>query len=200
MAHRRVAAAALAAAAVAAGDCRFARSYTCAQFQSNESALQAFLDQVAAAEGAGFHQPGVGYEPNTAFTYDGHPLNYTDGTLAGDVHDFSAASKESLHLGVLARAVAGDRRALLFAGGLANVVSLLTRKIATYEGFNATYPGYGCHLPWVAIAPTGIAPNPDWVGRVPGLDNGEMAWSVFAVAVALEGAGGQEDLARRYRA
>ena len=45
---------------------------------------------------------GVSFDLNTGFTYDGHMLNYTSGTLlAGGLHNFSAPSKESLHLALL---------------------------------------------------------------------------------------------------
>jgi len=80
---RALTAAAAAAAALGAGvRCRFALDFDCPALSTNESARQQFLQLVMAAEGAGFHQPGVGYDAETAFTFDGHPLNYTDGTLS----------------------------------------------------------------------------------------------------------------------
>jgi hypothetical protein len=172
-------------------DCKFAGIFTCTQFQSNQSALAAFMDAAVYWEGRGFHAAGVGYEPNTAFTYDGHPLNQSTGELYGTPHLFSAASKESIHVGLLALAVAGDTRALVFAGGLSAALELLTKKITTYEAFNATSPGYGCFLPWVAVSAAGIQATSDWSNpwRTPALDNGELVWSVLAAAYALRQAG-----------
>lgn len=69
-------------------------------------------------------------------------------------------------------------------------VDLLSRKIATYEHFNATFPGFGGkrHLtslqqsltshfegfmPWVVIVSDGVEPDaPFWSSQVPALDNG----------------------------
>lgn len=170
-----------------------------------------------AAESAGFHQPGIGYDAATGYTYDGHPLDVENGTLWGQPHLFSAPSKESVHLGMLALAVSGNHLASIFVGGLSNALDLLSRKMVGYQTFNATYPGYGCFMPWVSVPysppppqfaskhssspfnsaqqAAGIAPLSGWTQpyRVPGLDNGEMAWSVFAVAHALQqGAAGRE--------
>lgn len=203
---------AAAAFSIAAARCRFALDFTCADFLSNATATQSFMQSVMAAEGAGFHQPGIGYDAATGYTYDGHPLNVENGTLWGQPHLFSAPSKESVHLGMLALAVSGNTLATTFVGGLSNALNLLALKMAGYQAFNATYPGYGCFFPWVSVpysppppqfanssalqrpaasqqaAAAGIAPLSGWTQpyRLPGLDNGEMAWSVFAVAHALQ--------------
>jgi hypothetical protein len=58
---------------------------------------------------------GVSFDLNTGFTYDGHMLNYTSGTLlAGGLHNFSAPSKESLHLALLTLALDGNPFATIF--------------------------------------------------------------------------------------
>lgn len=57
-----------------------------------------------------FHRDGVGYNWMSGLTYDGHGVNFTSGELAEPVHNFSAASKESVHLSLLALAVSGDER------------------------------------------------------------------------------------------
>jgi hypothetical protein len=183
--------------------CRFARGVTCQQLLLNTTVAQDFVEAVMYWEGSGFAVPGVGYEPVTGHTYDGHPLNYSDGTLASTPHGFSAPSKESVHVSLLAQAVAGNAEALLFAGGSVDaVVALLARKMDAYEAFNASYPGYGCFLPWVNVSSAGLAPLSDWSDpyRVPGLDNGEWVWAIFAAAVALNGTAGQAALAARYQA
>lgn len=190
-----------AVSAISPAPCRFAKDFTCEQLISDASAAAAFSDAVFQREGEGFHVPGVGYEPTTAFTYDGHPISPENGTLAGLVHGFSAPSKESLHVGILALAVAGNAGALTFCGGRARALQLLTTKIGTYESFNRSMPGFGCHLPWVSVSAGGIVPTPDWSDpfRVPALDNGELVWAVSAAAGALEAAG-EAALAARYAA
>lgn len=182
--------------------CRFSRDVSCEELLSDERAVENFESAIFSWEGAGFHIPGVGYEPTTAFTFDGHPINQTDGTLAGSVHGFSAPSKESLHVGLLALAVDGNSGALSFCGGRDRALQLLQTKIETYEAFNGTYPGYGCHFPWVTVSSAGLQPTPDWSNpyRVPALDNGELVWAVLAAAVALRDARGQDGLAARYEA
>ena len=44
----------------------------------------------------------------SGLTYDGHGVNATTGGLAEPVHLFSAASKESIHISILALAVSGN--------------------------------------------------------------------------------------------
>ncbi len=51
---------------------------------------------------------------NLLQTYDGHPIDYTTGKVAGQPHLFSAASKESIHVALLALALDGNDRALTF--------------------------------------------------------------------------------------
>ena len=51
-------------------------------------------------------------------------------------------------------------------------VSLLERKIKTYEKFDQDYPGYGGFLPWVAVNNGVVTPTWDWTDGVPSLDNG----------------------------
>lgn len=166
--------------------CRFAPSYSCKDF-SSEKRVSEYLDKVMAVEGNGFAQPGVGYDAKSGYSYDGHPLNYNDATLYGEPHLFSAPSKESIHLGVLAKALSGDRHALIFAGGLPAALDTLELKLNGFLKFNATYPGYGCFHPWVDFDLEAGTFNPldSWSKpyyKVPGLDNGEIFWSVYAVA------------------
>ena len=181
--------------------CRFAKSYTCEGLINNPAALAEFSNAVFQREGEGFHVPGVGYEPRTAFTYDGHPISPENGTLVGEVHGFSAPSKESLHVGLLALAIDGNAGALAFIGGRSRALELLASKMATYEAFNVSMPGFGCHIPWVTVTAAGIVPTPDWSNpfRVPALDNGELVWAVFAAARALSTTG-ESALAARYAA
>lgn len=122
--------------------CRFATQYTCDMLQSPEIATK-YISEVMRWEGQ-FAKAGIAYDEASGYTYDGHPIDYNTGELYGEPHLFSAPSKESIHLGVLALAVRGDPQALLFAGGYDAAIKLLQTKMNGYLAFNATYPGYGC--------------------------------------------------------
>jgi hypothetical protein len=122
--------------------CRFAKEYQCSDFL-NKDLVQEYIHKVAYWEGK-FAQPGIGYDERSGYTYDGHPLNYQTGELYGEPHLFSAPSKESIHVGILALAVNGNEHALTFAGGMEAAIKTLQVKIDGYSQFNATYPGYGC--------------------------------------------------------
>jgi len=77
-------------------------------------------------------------------------------------------------------------------------VSILKQKIDSYEQFNRSYPVFGGFLPWITMQNGKIHPATDWSDRLPALDNGEWAWSIYAAYHALESAG-EKDLAARYK-
>ena len=192
------------AAVVAAGGCRFAKDFTCESFQS-KSKIDEYLTNVVKWEGQ-FAQPNIGYDPASGYTYDGHPLNYTTGELFGDVHGFSAPSKESIHLGILSLAAEGNKYAQIFAGGFDKAIETLELKIKGYNKFNETYPGYGCFTPWVSFnaAEGSIEPIESWTvpyHKVPGLDNGEWFWAIYSTVFALRKLGPKySKLAGQYEA
>lgn len=182
-------------ASAADNACRFATDYSCNLFRSfdlnNDKIISDYLDQVMQYEGQGFAQPGIGYDPKTGYTYDGHPINYNDATLYGEPHLFSAPSKESIHLGMLALALKGDKHALKFTGGFEATLNMLRLKMDGYMAFNATYPGFGCFHPWVGfnLEAGTFDPIDSWTKpyyKVPGLDNGEMFWSIYAISHLLD--------------
>jgi len=160
-----------------------------------------FMDEVARRESR-FHEPGVGYDRETGLTHDGHNIDFETGELAGGPRNWSAASKESLHVTLLVKALESDRTAQLVvspddparAGEVA--LAILTRKIASFEKFNKRYPGYGGFLPWFKVEDRQMKPMPGWENRVPGLDNGQLAWSLYVAADALQKLG-HADVARR---
>src|SRR5207244_3940193 len=76
---------------------------------------------------------------------------------------------------------------------------LLAKKIDSYEKFSREYPGFGGFLPWFLISDDGMKPTWDWEDRVPALDNGQLAWSLFLAASILKEEGFAE-LSRRYEA
>jgi hypothetical protein len=152
---------------------------------------------------ANWQADGVGYDATTGMTYDGvvsawfsglsssrYPLfhstgrifNLTTGLLQGPAWSFSAASKESLHVAVLARAVGGNPLAQELYS-VEKAVGILTTKIASMEAWNATYPGFGGFLPWFQNGNTSITLLDGWTNRTPALDNGEVLCVCFSVFV-----------------
>jgi hypothetical protein len=134
---------------------------------------------------------------------------------------FSAPSKESIHLSLLAVAIAAPSIVKDDSGALARqwvlpdarkeqqvaaALDTLQRKLFSYRCFNASFPGYAGFLPWFSHLPSDrpgvcpdIAPTPDWLGKVPSLDNGQWAWSLLAAAEALYSIG-SDDLGAQYEA
>lgn len=179
---------------VQAQQCRFAPLYT------QEDILRDpkhFVSSMLYWEG-NFTQPGIGYNAANGMSYDGTLLDQLTGVAPADGsgrHNFSAASKESLHVMVLAKAIAGDRDAARFVSPqdpkAASEVAfrLMRQKLATYLQFNRTFPGFGGFLPWFNNTYADIEPTSDWVDRVPGLDNGELLWAVFGAVEALQSHG-----------
>ncbi|KAF8499481.1 putative GPI anchored protein [Hysterangium stoloniferum] len=175
--------------------CRWASRYTTKSILEDPARFENDLLQW---EGM-FHQDNVSYNAFNGMTFDGTLLDPVTGIhVNSGLHTFSAASKESLHMMLLAHVVNGHPGAaqwiLAAHGGGSDVekarslaINILQTKWNTYFEFNATYPGFGGFLPWFAhngSAP--LAPTWDWVNRVPGLDNGENIWAISAVIEALE--------------
>lgn len=171
--------------------CRFAPLFTKHEIVQNP---EPFITDVLYWEGK-FAKPGVGYNGENAMTYDGTLLRYKTGLEwqhASGRHNFSAASKEALHVMTLAHAINGDSGAARFISPHSPssapdiAYGLMKQKLETYLAFNKTYPGFGGYLPWYNNTYKKLAPTDDWVNRVPGLDNGELIWAVYAAVQALE--------------
>jgi len=160
-----------------------------------------------------FYQPGVGYDGRTGLTFDGVNIDFQTGKPVR-VRNWSAPSKESVHIALLVKALAGDRTAALMmspdprdpASARARAIEVLTKKIASYERFNREYPGFGGFLPWYTVTDGRLVPIPSskgthdgWETRVPALDNGQLAWSIYYAANMLQELG-YTKLAWRYRA
>ncbi len=154
-----------------------------------------------------FFTAGVAYDAETGMSFDGHALDTRTGKLVGKPRGWSAASKESLHLILLVKAIEGDpdAQALLTpdprepSRAVGAALEVLKRKIATYRRFDEEHPGYGGFLPWYKIEHGKMSPTVDWADRVPSLDNGQLAWSIYRAVDALERSGHGE-LAAQYRA
>lgn len=163
--------------------------------------IEAFLSRESA-----FLQSGIGVNSITAMTHDGIELHPVSFTPFENPSKFSAASKESLHLNLLAKVILDSRRAKLLLGGdspesTADALQILTQKIDSYEKFNQQFPAFGGFLPWFISEDRGqgesVYPLGGWEDRLPALDNGQFAWSVYLVYKALYQAG-YDDLASRY--
>lgn len=111
---------------------------------------------------------------------------------------YTAASKESLHMGMLALA--------LDAGGAdgtglsklahhwlaptqeeADVVAIdrLTKIITSYEEWNAKCTGCGGFIPWLSVNDDEGFILPGEKFKIPALDNGQMAWGMISIIEAL---------------
>ncbi len=167
------------------------------------------MDTVARRE-ANAQAPGVMHDHETGLTFDGHAIDFKSGQLVGGPRNWSAASKESLDVTLLVKAVQGDRVAQLSispTGKPADAVPValdrLNKKIESYRDFHKRNPGFGGFLPWFTVAGAPgqrkMEPMPDWKDRVPALDNGQLAWSLYHAATALREAGHHE-LADKYEA
>lgn len=89
----------------------------------------------------------VGIDHTTGLTLDGQQLDVTTGLPYGDPHFFSAPSKESIHLSLLALALTENKYTRQLYS-IDEAMALLKLKIATYEKFMTDFPGYGGFLPW----------------------------------------------------
>lgn len=187
--------------------CRFAQQYSQQNILDNPNG---FIADVLYWEGK-FAQPGIGYNEANAMTYDGTLLDQVAGFAVANAagrHNLSAASKESLHIMVLAKVLAGSSDAARFVSpeepstAVDVAFRLMEQKLATYLDFNQTFPGFGGLLPWYNNTNAAIEPTTDWVDRIPGLDNGELLWAVYASVQALEGSKNSEHraLAQRWQA
>ena len=159
--------------------CRFAYKYTREELITSPDARDSFLLDIALAEGK-FQSNGVGYDVTTGHTYDGHMLDYNSGELLeGGLHTFSAPSKESIHVAILALALEGNDLAQKFVLSSSQAIkisltedarnfsiNLLSKKLDSYEEFNATFPGFGGFLPWVKIVGDHLEPADGWSNQV----------------------------------
>jgi hypothetical protein len=161
-----------------------------------------------------FFRPGVAWDAETGMTHDGHLVDYATGALRPGLRNWSAASKEMLHISLLVRAVAGDPDAqeLLTPDprqpdrAVELALDVLERKIGSYERFHRDYPGYGGFLPWYRVRRVQggagehsiIEPTSNWGHRVPGLDNGQSWAAIYFAANKLRELG-HSALADRYQ-
>ncbi|KAK4688414.1 hypothetical protein P7C73_g1696, partial [Tremellales sp. Uapishka_1] len=186
--------------------CRFAASYTLADIIANSSSFQ--YDYLSYE--SKFHAANVSYNPLNGMTYDGTLLDVDTGyhNISG-LHHFSAPSKEAQQNMIYALALSGNRDAQIWVcsadpdSSANKVYNILKTKLATYQQFNQTFPGFGGLLPWYANnGSMPLTPTSDWVNRMPSLDNGENIWSIYAIVSALETSDNSDyqDLGKQWQA
>lgn len=190
------------------GDCcRFAPAFESVDWR-DEKTRALFIANALSIERRFFAAANVSYDPDTGMTWDSVFQESSIGDIAPrESSHASTPSKESLQLSLLALSLQSREQA---GGSIQKLLSLvysrdealdlLETKIAALEDFNARYPGFGGFLPW--FCPRGVKANgqcrdmgdvvgpmepaSDWQNKLPGIDNGQMAWAVVAVTHVLE--------------
>lgn len=165
---------------------RFALDYSVEQMLTQPDKMEEFLRRYVAAEAPFFK---IVRHPESGLSYDGWNLAETSGEPI-QARAFSAPSKECLDIALLTKAIAGDPLAnqLVSADEAARIMH---RKIQSYRRWYREKPGYGGFFPWYKTGAE-LEPTDNWVGRLCGLDIGEMLWSLLAVEDALREAGYHE--------
>ncbi|CAK8997317.1 unnamed protein product [Durusdinium trenchii] len=193
---------------VNSGCCRFAPHYQGVDWQ-DPKVREDFMANVLSVERRFFAAPDVAFDRDSGMTYDGTSLNLTTGGLQSDgLRVFSAASKEALHLSLLAIAlqppqdVDEERRELLpLVYSMDEALEILEKKVSSMEDFDRRFPACGGFLPWFCSRGisngsckglnetfTFIEPKVDSASvlSVPALDNGQMAWAAVALVQVLQ--------------
>ncbi|CAF1493217.1 unnamed protein product, partial [Adineta steineri] len=159
--------------------CRFGDLFTIDELVSDRNnAIHRFKMHMCLWEGK--FGNGVGYNHEIGITYDGHKIDYTTGDLHENLQYWTAASKEALHINMLALYFMDNIYAQQFFGNASqnDVIQILERKIESYNDFHRRYPGFGGFLPWFAANGTAMNLLGGWESKVPGLDNGQLIWSI----------------------
>ncbi|KAL9652329.1 hypothetical protein ABK040_011986 [Willaertia magna] len=173
-------------------NCRFAMDYTINDLLKDPLKRSQFLKNVSFWEGK-FAVHGIGLNLFSGMTYDGHQIDYQTSQRHDPLHAFSASSKESIHLNLMASALDGNSFARDFFKSSMNamnqtekdidmwILTILDRKLTSYESFDRQYPGFGSLLPWFEVNDKGCALLWDWLDRIPSLDNGQLIWGLIGL-------------------
>ncbi len=178
---------------------KFASKYTVQEIMTDPVKAKAFEQDYLKGEGEYFS---LARDKKTGLIFDGFNLDEKTGHIK-DVRFWSAPSKESLDIGLCIKALEGDEKAALVVSknnpSMAKQVAadILEKKMGSYMDFHKKNPGYGGFLPWIYIKDE-VTPASDWVGAIPGLDNGEWVWSVLSAERALRKSG-MTELADKYK-
>lgn len=161
-------------------DYQFAKKYTVQEIINNPAKAAAFEKEYLIQEAEYF---AIARNPETGLTYDGYKLDPKTGKPT-EPRDWSAPSKECLDTAICIKAIEGNPRAAMVVGkgdieaSKKIAAGILDKKIDSYVKFREKYPGYGGMMPWF-ISRNEVSPTNDWVGRIPGLDNGEWLWALL---------------------
>lgn len=83
-------------------ECRFAKKFKASDFLKDREVLDDFLRRFVRWEAKFIKQ--VGVDPGTGFTFDGIRVDVSSGeALPETLHSFTASSKQSIHLAVMAK-------------------------------------------------------------------------------------------------
>ena len=179
--------------------CRFADLFTIDDvMQNRDDAVHRLKMHMCLWEGKFGY--GVGFNNQTGVTYDGHKIDYTTGDLHENLQFWTAASKEAIHINMLSLYLMDNVYAQQFFHNASQeaIVQILERKIDSYNDFHRRYPGFGGFLPWFAANGSAMNLLKGWESKVPGLDNGQLIWSIKILISTLR-AKHLIDLADRYQ-
>ncbi len=164
--------------------CRFAPTFNGSSIFSDAAERHRFLLAHAGMES--YFMKVIGIDQATSLTHDGQRLSIETGLPNKAPHMFSAPSKESVHVAVLAKVLDKSSEIANATYTIAEALDVLEAKVTAMEKFGAKFPGFGGFFPWVAFdGRGGVSPSWDWQNRVPSLDNGELFWAAFAVSSIL---------------
>jgi hypothetical protein len=167
--------------------CRFATAYTADELISDTDAQDAYTASVLKWDGK-FASPGAALTP-TGLTID--HINLDENGAITDKGYYTAPSKESLHLSMLALVLAQTPLAYNWLAdnqedAEVEAIRRLKLIIEQYEEFsNEQCPACGGFIPWVGVGETGGFQRVKKF-KMPSLDNGQMAWGMVSVLQALE--------------
>jgi len=187
--------------------CRFADRFEGVNW-SDATVRSDFLANVLSVERRFFAAPSIAFDGDSGMTYDGTSLNLSTGDVESDgLRLFSAPSKESLHISLLALALQNPkdvspefRKLLPLIYSEKEALDILEKKVTSMEDFDRRFPAFGGFLPWFCTRGysngkckglkdpfTFIAAKVDPEEKIslPALDNGQMAWAVTALVQVL---------------
>lgn len=215
-----------AGALVSSGCCQFADHFQGVNWY-DANVRSDFLANVLSVERRFFAAPGAAFDADSGMTYDGTSLDLATGDVKPDgLRLFSAPSKESLHISLLALALQKPEDVLPEHSQLLSLLysqdealNILEKKVSSLEDFDRRFPAFGGFLPWFCTRgysqKTGqckgldesfsyIEPKTDPSEKIslPALDNGQMAWAITALVQVLGKRSGEssqiQSLAQRW--
>ena len=177
---------------------QFAHKYTVEGVAWNQKEAEAFMREYFKWESEFYKSIRI-----NGIAMDG--FNLKEDTLKpAQIRDWTAASKECLDLAVQLKILTGNKYGIRLTGhndaGAARqtAIKILKEKMDMYEEYSRSFPAFGSFLPWITIRDGKIQPTSDWSDRLPALDNGEWAWSLYTIYHTLKNVG-ENDLAVRYK-